>query len=57
MSFSEGLAYLLRFDVLSANLRYVLSSFSPALIALGMYAAPIVADQAVRLAKSQGWIK
>lgn len=56
MSFFEGLAYLFRFDVLSANWRSVLSSFSPTLIALGISATPLVADLAYKEMKKLGWV-
>lgn len=42
MSFGEGLAYLFRFDVLSANWRDVVSSFEPVMTALVLAAAPVV---------------
>jgi len=56
MSFFDGLAHLFRFDVLSANSRYVLLSFSPVLIALGVSAAPIVADVVHKKLKEAGWV-
>lgn len=56
MNLFEGLARLFRFDVLSANWRYVLASFEPVTIALGIAAAPLVIDLVHKKLKEAGWV-